>query len=409
MAKQTQSKKTDTQDDEPPAAPPMVIFRSELQSMLPEIRKALPRHVSADRFQRVVQTAVNGNPQLLDADRRSLFQSCIQCAQDGLVPDGREAAFVTFNTKVKINGREVWIDKVQYMPMVTGIIKRCRNSGDIKWISAESVYAADEFSHYTDETGEHFKFVRNIDADDRGRLKGAFAAALTKDGTLYFEFLTKSEIDTIKSVSRAGSGEKAPWVKWFDEMAEKSAIRRLAKRLPMSTEQEQLIQRDDDMYDLSAMPQVTAPPKPTRQAIKDERAAAERMRKEQEEHLKRHGSGDGGSEPIDVEHEEVEDEEKPKTDDTPHDSKTGEVLENDEKPKDDTPPDPDAVPADFEPKKVADMLLKKILNADNPGKFRALRDDYERELKHLEKSGGKEWKAVHTALEGKRTAMKITD
>lgn len=70
-------------------------------------------------------TAVQSNPALLSADRQTLFQACMKCAQDGLLPDGREAALVIFRTKKKIDNRDVWVDAVQYMPMVAGVIARC--------------------------------------------------------------------------------------------------------------------------------------------------------------------------------------------------------------------------------------------------------------------------------------------
>ena len=52
----------------------------------------LPSHISVEKFQRVVITAVQSNPDLLRADRRSLLISCMKLAQDGVLPDGRRHA-----------------------------------------------------------------------------------------------------------------------------------------------------------------------------------------------------------------------------------------------------------------------------------------------------------------------------
>ena len=68
----------------------------------------------------------------------------------------------------------------------------------------------------------------------------------TKDNGVYIEVLRMSEIKKIRSVSR--SANNGPWAQWFEQMAKKSAIRRLAKRLPMSTDIENIIQRDDQFY-----------------------------------------------------------------------------------------------------------------------------------------------------------------
>lgn len=87
------------------------IFRQELNRMNNEIVSALPSYISVQYFCRVIQTAVNTNPELLNCNRKSFWQSAIKCATDGLLPDGREAAFVIFK------------NNVQYIPMYQGDFK----------------------------------------------------------------------------------------------------------------------------------------------------------------------------------------------------------------------------------------------------------------------------------------------
>lgn len=83
----------------------------ELAVLKTEIEKVLPAHVTPEKFMRVVLTAISQNPELYRADRRSLLTSAINAAQDGLLPDGREAAFVIFRTKERVtdasSGRDV--------------------------------------------------------------------------------------------------------------------------------------------------------------------------------------------------------------------------------------------------------------------------------------------------------------
>jgi len=55
-----------------------------------------------------------------------------------------------------------------------------------------------------------------------------------KDGGYDFEWMWRREIDAIRRSSKAaGDG---PWVTHYEEMAKKTVIRRLAKRLPLSIE-----------------------------------------------------------------------------------------------------------------------------------------------------------------------------
>jgi len=212
----------------------------ELTSILqPEIEKVLPQHVGLDRFMRVVLTAISMNPALRDADRRSLFTSCVKAATDGLVPDGREAALVIFG------------GKAQYMPMVAGIIKKVRQSGELKSISSNVVYERDQFRYWIDDDGEHVLHEPKVaGGEDRGKLVAVYAIAKTTAGGVYTEVMSRGQIDQVRNVSRAK--DSGPWASWYDEMARKTVIRRLSKRLPMSTDLETVVRRDDELYDLDS-------------------------------------------------------------------------------------------------------------------------------------------------------------
>jgi recombination protein RecT len=159
----------------------------------------------------------------------------MKAAQAGLLPDGREAALVMFG------------EKVQYMPMIAGILKLVRNSGELSSISSQIVHKNDPFEFFVDGDGEHLKHTPLI-FGDRGEKIGVYALAKTKDGAVYIEVMTKDQVMAVKGVSRSKNG---PWSGPFaDEMWRKTVVRRLSKRLPMSTDLEQALHVDDEMYDL---------------------------------------------------------------------------------------------------------------------------------------------------------------
>jgi recombination protein RecT len=234
--------------------------RTQLVKMAPELNKVLPDHITPERFERVTLTALQRTPDLLGCDRKSLFESVMQCAQDGLIPDGREAALVKFG------------GKVAYMPMVAGILKKVRQSGDLSTITAHVVYEADEFAYWIDDQGEHITHRPAI-VGDPGEARGVYAMARTNDGGVYIEVLRMSDVQKIQKASRAGTS--GPWKDWWEQMAKKSAIRRLAKRLPMSTDLEQVVNRDEQFYPygeaqttrataaVDALTVTAAPPEPT--------------------------------------------------------------------------------------------------------------------------------------------------
>lgn len=224
-----------------------------LSQMEGQFKLALPDHVPVEKFVRTVLTAVQGNKDLMSADKNTLFAACLECATDGLLPDGREAAIVPFRSKDR--GLEA-----TYMPMVGGLLKMMRNSGEIATIVPNIVCENDEFDYWIDEDGEHIKHRPKLDGN-RGELTHAYVIARMKDGSKTFEVMSKNEIEQVREASKAKTS--GPWTEWYGEMAKKTVIRRISKRLAMSTEIEQVVRRDDRLYDLDA-PTATGEPKKSR-------------------------------------------------------------------------------------------------------------------------------------------------
>lgn len=213
---------------------PIEAMRGTLTKMSTEFQAALPPQIPVEKFIRTTLTAVQMNPELLTADRRSLLGAAMKAAQDGLLLDGREAAPVIFRTKEG--------PKVQYMPMVGGILKKIRNSGELASISAQVVYENDKFEYELgdDERISHKPFL----GADRGQAIACYAIAKTKDGAIYREVMSVSDVEKVRAASRAG--KFGPWADWWDEMAKKTVIRRLAKRLPSSADVDQVMANDLD-------------------------------------------------------------------------------------------------------------------------------------------------------------------
>ena len=231
-------------------------LRNSIEKLKPQIKAALPSHVTVEKFSRVLMTALSSNKDLQDANRTSLFASCLKLAALGLMPDGSEAAIVTF----KKDGEPI----AQPMPMIRGILKLVRNSGEISSLTSQIVHEHDKFRFWVDADGEHIEHEPLI-FGDRGARIGTYAIAKTKDGDLYVEFMSTKQIEDVKSSSR--SAKYGPWSgKFEDEMWRKTVLRRLSKRLPMSTDLETAVKADDDMYDLNNDPatQETEAPAPVK-------------------------------------------------------------------------------------------------------------------------------------------------
>ena len=211
-------------------------LKRDINSLGPQFKAALPAHIPHEKFVRVLMTALSQNPALAQADRNSLFAACMTAAQQVLLPDGREGAIVTFRTKDGV--------KAQFLSMLAGVLKKIRNSGELQSISAQMIYKNDKFKYWVDSDGEHLEHEPNL-FSDRGEPLGVYAIAKTKDGGVYIEVLTNKQINDVRNVSK--SKDSGPWAGAFaEEMAKKSALRRLSKRLPMSTDIDRDLSDDDD-------------------------------------------------------------------------------------------------------------------------------------------------------------------
>ncbi len=232
---------------------PRQVLQGQLTRMSGEFKMALPSHITSDKFQRTIMTAVQQNPDLMIADRRSLLMAATKCATDGLLPDGREAAFVIFNTKVKVKKRkddgseftaEEWTKLVQYMPMRAGVQKRAYNTGKVSSLQGHIIHENDQFVWHqgTEEKLEH----KPLFPGDRGKPIGAYAVAHIKgEERPLFRVMDRNRIEKARAVSKSKDGPA--WTQWWDEMAIKTVIRNLAKDLPAAAEIEEVARRDDEV------------------------------------------------------------------------------------------------------------------------------------------------------------------
>lgn len=246
----TQGKEIQKADDKP--KPPSL--GQELASRAPAFLQGLPKHIPVERYTRVVMTAIQNNPKLWQADRASLWNACMKAAQDGLLPDGREGALVIYSTKMRDpdGGRDVWIDKVQWMVMVAGIRKKARNSGEIATWDVQAVHSRDLFDY---ELGDD-PFIRHkpyLGTEPRGDLIAVYSICTLKSGEKTRDVMSAADVldvrDKYAKKDRNGNFSQA-WQKSLDEMAKKTVARRHSKVLPMSTDLDELMRGDDALYNL---------------------------------------------------------------------------------------------------------------------------------------------------------------
>lgn len=218
-------------------------LRTYLEKSKGQMAMALPKTLgmSPERIFRIVMTAVQQTPKLLDADPTSLLSAVMLAAQLGLEPnDGTGQAYlVPFNKQDKKT--KEWITLVQLMPGYRGLVTLARRSGEIATIEARAVHLNDEFDY---EYGLVEKLVHkpHLGADP-GPLTHVYAVARFKDGNKQFDVMSKQQVDAIRAGSKGA--DQDPWTIHYEEMAKKTVVRRISKMLPVSKELQRAIVVDD--------------------------------------------------------------------------------------------------------------------------------------------------------------------
>ncbi len=247
-------------------------LRDQVAKMQPEFAKALPGHITAERFVRTAQTAIALTRNIEKVtNHKSLLAECTKAAIDGLILDGREAALV-----IDYNGN------AQYRPMMRGLLKLAYNSGEIRSLVVEAVCEVDTFDY--SPTRGHEPIIHKIDlTKDRGDVFAVYAQATLKDGGIIFDVMTANQINAIRDRSDAWRAfvakkiKSTPWSTDWSEMARKTVFRRLSKYLPSSTDRDRFaeaVERIDDDYTFDTTISDQAPTQPAQQPKKRGGAAA---------------------------------------------------------------------------------------------------------------------------------------
>lgn len=209
-----------------------------------QIALALPKHMTADRLARIAMTELRKTPKLMQCDQMSFLGAIMQCAQLGLEPGGAlgHAYLLPFDRRQKQGNQWVTVaTEAQLIIGYRGMIDLARRSGQIVSLSARAVHENDTFS-YAYGLEEKLEHVPCEDGNP-GALTHVYAVARLKDGGVQFEVMSKAAVDKVRALSK--SSDKGPWVDHYEEMAKKTAIRRLFKYLPVSIELQRAVNIDE--------------------------------------------------------------------------------------------------------------------------------------------------------------------
>lgn len=208
-----------------------------IQAGAKQFSTALPKHVNSERFVRIAITTIRQNPKLAKCNQESLLGALMVSAQLGLEPGMLGQCYL-----IPFENKKAGTIECQFQIGYKGLIELLRRSGQLSDIYSYAVYENDEFSI---EYGLSRTLTHKPNFDDRGEIKGFYAVAILKDGAKAFEYMTKDEVIKHEEKYRKGSYKNDVWNKNFEEMAQKTVVKKLLKWLPVSVEFLENINKDE--------------------------------------------------------------------------------------------------------------------------------------------------------------------
>lgn len=218
---------------------PKTIF-DLIQLSKKQFNNALPQHINTDRFIRIAITTIRLNPKLAKCNPESLIGALMVSAQLGLEPGTLGQCYL-----IPFENKKAGTVECQFQIGYKGLIELLRRSGQLSDIYSYTVYENDDFNI---EYGLSRTLTHKPNFDERGEIKGFYAVAILKDGAKAFEYMTKDEVVKHEEKYRKGSYKNDVWNKNFEEMSQKTVVKKLLKWLPVSVEFLEMAAKDEKSF-----------------------------------------------------------------------------------------------------------------------------------------------------------------
>ena len=175
--------------------------------------------VPVEVYQRTVLNAFVLQPALADCTPASIDAAIMRAINARLMPDGREAAIVAFK------------GQATFIPMIDGQVKLAHQATRGLSLRTRVVYAADDFEY----SEGLYPVLRHTPAPQGSRTEedvvAVYAVARATAGSEpVYEVMLRGDIDRHRGYSP--SRGRGPWDTHYQQMAEKTVLRRLLRRLP---------------------------------------------------------------------------------------------------------------------------------------------------------------------------------
>jgi recombination protein RecT len=213
----------------------LAVIQDLLDKSKPEIAKALPNNLTPDRVVRIVLTELRNNPKLQACRPLSILAAVMQASQLGLEIGNAlgHAYLIPYKDEARL--------QIGYK----GHIALIRRSGEIKTLYAKEVYEGDTFE-YEYGTDPH---IKHIPSNTDGHITHVYAVCILTNGGIEFDVMTIGEVERHRDRFTKATRTTDPWATDFAEMAKKTVLLRLGKRLPKCTEAADAINYETKIFE----------------------------------------------------------------------------------------------------------------------------------------------------------------
>lgn len=208
-----------------------------LAELRPQIERALPKHLNADRMARLALTEVRKTPKLAECTPASFAGALLTAAALGLeVGTTGDAYLVPYeHHKGPMRGQT----ECQLIVGYQGIARLFWQHPLAAGLDAQAVHEHDDFD-YAYGTA---KFLRHKPAiGDRGKVICYYAVAELTTGATHFVVLSPEEVKRLRGGKVGTSGQIDDPMHWMER---KTALRQCLKTLPKSTTLANAIEAED--------------------------------------------------------------------------------------------------------------------------------------------------------------------
>lgn len=209
-----------------------------INSMKPEIERALPKHVDADRIARIAITTIRTNKDLQSCEPMSFIAALMQSSQLGLEPNTPlgEAYIIPYKDK--------GVPSARFEIGYKGLLSLAHRTGEYQTIYAMEVYANDEFDY---AYGLEPYLTHKPAEEPEGEPVKYYAVYHLKNGGREFRVWSRKKVEqhANKYSMAFKKGWTSPWKTDFDSMAKKTVLKDLLKYAPKSIEFSRALSMDE--------------------------------------------------------------------------------------------------------------------------------------------------------------------